>query len=254
MEAYLGHADDHRATGVKGKVLKAPFCIESAHAVIEWMSDDAHAADALRGAQRGLESVMQEIGRIPPALMISVDGKLTKQDDRHGIGTVPLLRLGQVASFDLRSAQSHIADDPTRRNVRKDAHTRYVVDVVGPCMTTKPCVEGVAPAIELLAIVAFGKWTRRQDRRHRLSFPRRRAVGEFGERGDRFGRSSDPRLEGLPVSRWDSDDGAVHHLNFSGLDRPPPHEFAQARMRLRRRLFQKGAFVRRDPNAENGRA
>lgn len=46
--------------GVEGQILKPPLGVEGAHIVVEWMGDDANAADDLSGPNRGFESKQQQ--------------------------------------------------------------------------------------------------------------------------------------------------------------------------------------------------
>lgn len=128
----------------KGKLLKTPFCVESAHAVIERMSDQAHRADDLGCAQGGSESMAEQIDRYPPALPGLIDRELAQQQDGHRFGAIALLGLGQIAPLDLRGAQGEVTDEPARRRIRNHADARDILGVIGPSVAPEPCVESLA--------------------------------------------------------------------------------------------------------------
>ena len=81
------------------------------------MGDDADAADALRGPERGPEGEQQQRGGVPLPLMRSVDRQLPEQGRGYRVRLVALLRLRQEGAFDLRCAQRDIADDLAARDV-----------------------------------------------------------------------------------------------------------------------------------------
>ncbi len=109
----IDHAHDHRATRVERQILKPPLGVEGAHAVVEWMRDDANAADDLSRPQRHLEGKQQERRRVRLPLVVLVDRKLAEKCHRHWIWPIALLRLGQEGALDLSCAQGDVADDGT---------------------------------------------------------------------------------------------------------------------------------------------
>ena len=69
--------------------------------------------EPLTGYVRGGVTVQHafEASDAPWAAHVVIDGKLTEQRDRHGIGAVALLGLGKKRTLDLRRTQGDIADN-----------------------------------------------------------------------------------------------------------------------------------------------
>ena len=113
-------------------------------------------------------------------------------------------------------------------------------------MAPEPGFERLPPAIKLIAIIALNErtWWRYS---HRSLIPGRSAPSKFGQRRVRLGGSIDPGFEGFPVFGRYSDNGAVQHLRFSGLQGLPAHEITQIRMGKLRRGLEDGALVGIDP-------
>lgn len=179
--------------------MESPARIEAAHAVIERMRGDTHAADNFGGAQRRFEREQQQGGGVSLFLKILVDGELAEQHDGHGIGAVALLRLGKERALDLRGAESHIADDPSRRGVGDHIDARSAASLIGPRMASEPDVEGFPAAIEKIAIVILGQRTWRL---HRHVIVPKTGVGGRVRRARVSPRRGDrPMLRTLP-SPW----------------------------------------------------
>lgn len=118
------HANEHSPAGIIREILETPSGVESSDLVVEPMREDTDAADVFGGANRGLEGKQEKRCRVPLLLVPPVDGKLTEERCRYGIGTVSLLRFRQSCPLDLCSTQRHERDDPTRRSIRKDVDPR----------------------------------------------------------------------------------------------------------------------------------
>src|SRR6266852_1904942 len=121
--SQIDHAHHHGAARVEGQVLKSPSRVEAAHAIIERMRNDAHAADDFGRAQRRLEGEQQEGYGVPLSLIVLVHRELTEKYDRHRVRAVALLRLREERALYLRSAQGNVADDTSRRGVGDDVYT-----------------------------------------------------------------------------------------------------------------------------------
>jgi hypothetical protein len=87
----INHTRDHCPMRVEGQIPKAPSAIECAHLVVDWVRDDAEAADLARGSERRPESEQEKRPGMALSLMILVDRKLPEQGHWHGVGFVALL-------------------------------------------------------------------------------------------------------------------------------------------------------------------
>src|SRR5476651_1797202 len=104
------------------------------------MGDHAKAADLSRSPQRGSQRKEQQRSRMPLALVSPVDRELTQERDGYGVRPVPLLRLGEKLTLELRRAQRHIAGDATGLAIANDGRTRYSGNMVVPGVTAEPFV------------------------------------------------------------------------------------------------------------------
>ena len=188
-----------------------------------------------------------------PALKRLVHRKLAEQRGRHRVGAVALLRPGQKRALDLCGAQGDIAGDPRGPHFGDDVHPRDAAALIGPGMPAEPRVQRLPAAIEPTSVVRLGQWARRSDGRDGSAFPGRLAAGEFNQRGQFLGRSSDPGLERRPVLCRNADNRPVEHLGFSRFQCLAANELAEAGVALLRRRFQHGALSGIDPNAEDRR-
>jgi hypothetical protein len=48
----VGHAKDHGAIRIEGRVLEPPLSIELSHALIEWLGDNREASDVMGSPER----------------------------------------------------------------------------------------------------------------------------------------------------------------------------------------------------------
>src|SRR5208282_1215525 len=116
----VNHPHDHGAARVERQVLESPAAIKCPGPIVDRVGDDAEASDLPGGSQRRAKSEEQERARMTAALMILVDGKLAEERNRHRVGLVALLRLGQERPLDLRRAQGDVADNLRRSGVADD--------------------------------------------------------------------------------------------------------------------------------------
>src|SRR5262245_4252239 len=147
---------------IEGQILKPPLGVEGAHIGIEWMCDDANAADDLSGPNRGFESKQQERRCMRSPLVVLVDRELSEKRHRHRIGLIALLRLGQEGTLDLRGTQGDIARNGTRSRIAYHVDPRSPTYVIGPSVSPKPGIHGLSSAIKRVAIVILGERTRRR--------------------------------------------------------------------------------------------
>jgi hypothetical protein len=162
----IDHAHDHGPLRIEWQVLEAPPRVEGPHTVVDRMCDDAEASDLAGSAQRRSQREQQERPGVPSALMRLIDRELSKQRDRNRIGLVALLLPGKKLALNLRGAQCDEADDAPARGITDDVGARNSRGVIVPGVAVKPAVQGVAPAIEVAAVIVFGERPGRRYVRH----------------------------------------------------------------------------------------
>lgn len=91
----------HAAVRVEGKVFEPEVPVEVAHTVIERMSENAEASDALRKAHGGCEREQHERPGTAAALMIAIDRELSQQQSWQRVGTIALVGLRDEGTLDL---------------------------------------------------------------------------------------------------------------------------------------------------------
>src|SRR6266508_1495190 len=162
----VDHTYDHRPPRIKGNVLKAPSPVELADLLIDRMGEHAKAPDLVGSPQCRRQCEKKKRARMALALIGLVDGQLPQQRRRHRIGLVASVGLGKEFALDLRGAQRHVADDQPRAGVTDYACARDAGHVIFPRMASEPPIEGVAPTIEMAALVVFCKRAWRRYLRH----------------------------------------------------------------------------------------
>src|SRR5690348_7061990 len=103
---------------------------------------------------------------MPLALAGPMHREVPKQRSRDGIRLVATIALGAKFTFDVRGAQSNIADDQLALGVADHADARDTRSMIMPRMALEPAIERFPAAIERAALVILGERPRRLYLRH----------------------------------------------------------------------------------------
>ena len=75
----VNHTRDHCPMRVEGQVLESPSPMECAHLIVDWVRNNAEAADLAGGSERRPEREQEERAGMALSLMMLVDRKLSEQ-------------------------------------------------------------------------------------------------------------------------------------------------------------------------------
>ena len=121
----VDHTDNHRASRIKGHVLKSPSPIELANLIIDRMGDDTEAPNVIRGAQSRGQCEEQKRACMTLTLIGPVDRELAEQCCRQRVRFIAAVLLGEKLAFDLSGAQRYVAHNQSRAGGTDYACARY---------------------------------------------------------------------------------------------------------------------------------
>ena len=197
------HAQDHCASRVEREVGETPERVEPTQVLVERVGDDCCASHAVRCLQGCPQCELKQRKCVPLPLPRPVDRELSEQRHGNRIGLVALPRFWKECALDLRCAQRHVADNPTRCDVCDHVDAGGAARMIVPCMTGEPFIQGGATAVETRPVIASGERARFRNRLH-LSFPGGLTTKQLHEPGNIFGRPRRPGLESFPGLRRES--------------------------------------------------